>query len=180
TSWWLDHRRLSAEPERSVAFGLTPNGTPTPTLDLEFKQLAPAPSVTKVQTKFRSPLGAGGEKADFYPHGLMEGMQREMYKGDAKTFAWQDAVGKRVTVEGLAWGSMEKGLGEYVIMNEAQVFVEPGDFLQLDVYGRTVSVTGILRLKTGIAGSPLQVFIIEDAAVQPIEKVKWPWMTLER
>ena len=180
TSWWLDHRRLSAEPERSVAFGLTPNGTPVPTLGLEWKQLAPAPSVTKVQTKFRTPLGAGGENADFYPHGLMEGRQRVTFKGDQKTFAWQEAVGQRVTVEGLAWGSMEKGLGEYVIMNDAEVFVDRGDFLKLKVYGRAVSVSGILHQETGIAGSPLQVFIIKDAAVRPLDKVEWPWMTRER
>ena len=123
TAWWVDHRRLSAELTPSVAFGLTPNGTPVPTLDLEFRQLAPSPSVTKVQTKFRAPLDENGANLDFYPHGLMQGMQRVTYKGDEKTFAWQDAIGKRVTVEGIAWGSMEKGLGEYVIMNESQIFV---------------------------------------------------------
>ena len=36
--WWLEHRRLEKEIEQlRTPFGLTPNGTPTPTLSLEFR-----------------------------------------------------------------------------------------------------------------------------------------------
>ncbi|MFN0017357.1 MAG: hypothetical protein ACKVP0_03795 [Pirellulaceae bacterium] len=153
TAWWLDHRRLSAELAPSVAFGLTPNGTPVPTLDLEFRQ---------------GSFSSATEKAASSPQG---------YEHDKQTFAWQDAVGQRVTVEGIAWGSYDKGLGECVLMNDAKVFVEPGNFLHLKAYGRPVKVSGILRQETENAGSPLQAFIIESAVVQLIEKVEWPWMT---
>lgn len=150
---------FDAELAPSVAFGLTPNGTPLPTLDLEFKQ---------------GSFSSAATKNDSYSH-----LQPQGYEHDKRTFAWQDAVGQRVTVEGIAWGSYDKGLGECVIMNDAKVFVEPGDFLKLKVHGRPVSVSGILRQERGNAGSPLQNYIIEDATVQPIEKVEWPWMTRE-
>src|SRR6476620_10526638 len=78
--WWVDRARLNAELAPTVAFGLTPNGTPTSTLDLEFRQGSFSSATAKTAS---SPQG---------------------YEHDKQTFAWQDAVGQRVTVEGIAWG----------------------------------------------------------------------------
>ncbi len=117
----------------------------------------------------------GKEDIKLFGHGLTEGNDRPI-NGHKETFSWQEVIGQRVRVEGIAWGSVEKGLGEYVIMNDAKIFVDKGSFLDKRVYGRTVSVTGVLRLKTVGGNSPVRIFIIEDAIVRAIEKVESPWM----
>ena len=92
--------------------------------------------------------------------------------------AWSDAIGKRVMADGIAWGSVEKSYGEYLIFRRGEVFVDKAEFLEKKMYGRMVRVSGILRKKE-VGSNRLNIFIIEDATITEIKNIEWPYLREE-
>jgi hypothetical protein len=97
---------------------------------------------------------------------------------------WGDVVGRRVVVEGLAWGAAEKGLGQRVILAEGQVYVENVDYLRHKANGRLVRITGTLRKERMKAAAPdaqgyganFDYFVIETDEWRLVDQVTNPWM----
>lgn len=97
---------------------------------------------------------------------------------------WDEVVGRVVTVEGLAWGVHEKGLGERVILDGTTVYVSGFNFNNHDAKGRPVRVQGTLRKKLMRAaprsaqgyGSDFEYFEIDVEKWSIIDRVKTPWM----
>jgi len=97
---------------------------------------------------------------------------------------WRDLVGKRVEVEGLAWGVFEKGPGEYVILNKAVVYVRDAKFLRAKAEGKLVRVRGVLDVRqieaaeanAGGVGRQRQIFELHEVKWEFIDKVTWPWL----
>ena len=54
-------------------------------------------------------------------------------------------IGRRVAIEGVAWGCAEKGYGQYVILKGTQVYVRNIDFAKHESCGKLVRVTGLLE-----------------------------------
>jgi hypothetical protein len=169
-AWCIDRSRLAAEFGRLrddySGYKLMPDGT----------VIAPDGEVTPPRIWEDTHIE---RYESYYPHEKTQGINPPV-DGHKETFSWREATGQRVRVEGIAWGSLEKGLGEYVMMNEANIYVAKGEFLDKGVYGRMVSVSGVLRLRDVGGNPPTRIFILEDAVVQQIEKVDWPWMARER
>jgi hypothetical protein len=101
--------------------------------------------------------------------------------------AWDDVVGRDMVVEGIAWGSFEKGWGEYVILNGGKVYVSEAGFAKdpkQSVYGKLVRVRGTLTVRklpptpSTVAGtsSTASIFELANATWEAIDKVTWPWM----
>jgi hypothetical protein len=104
--------------------------------------------------------------------------------------AWSEAVGERVVVEGIAFGSLEKnaGGGAYVILHANNVIYLPGaKFFEHDADGRLIRASGVLRKRLIKAARPgeagiandLVIFLIEDADWKRIDRVTSPWVTIE-
>jgi hypothetical protein len=97
---------------------------------------------------------------------------------------WSDVIGRRVQIEGIAWGAIEKGWGPYVIMNGSRVYVDSPDFLKGDVEGKLVRVNGVLqaqriqRSPPGAQGAAVDftIYKLSPAQSEKIERVTWPWM----
>jgi hypothetical protein len=97
---------------------------------------------------------------------------------------WEQVVGQRVVGEGLAWGSANKGFGEYVILDRAIVYVPNSGFLKADADGRTIRIRGKLSSRTIKAAPPnaqgtsrdVTIFEIVDAKWEFIDRVEWPWL----
>jgi len=58
---------------------------------------------------------------------------------------WDDRLGSIVEVEGLAWGAMEKGLGDHILMPHNKVYLKNLDLLKTDLNGKLIRVAGVLR-----------------------------------
>jgi hypothetical protein len=101
---------------------------------------------------------------------------------------WSELVGKTVSVEGIAWGSFEKGWGEYVILHSAQVYVPAANFNERRLQGKLVRVEGILRMakvgraKYGSAGPNQEVtyFVIDRPKITAIAEATWPYLQILR
>jgi hypothetical protein len=97
---------------------------------------------------------------------------------------WNDVVGRMVVVEGLAWGSREKGLGQRVILDGSIVYVSNLDFAKQDLEGRLVRVRGTLQKKLMRAapkgtqgyGEDFEYFTIAADQSERIDKATAPWM----
>ncbi len=90
-------------------------------------------------------------------------------------------VGKQVTVEGLAWGAMSKGLGERVVLPSGIPFYfTGGKYREQHKNGRTVRVVGRLKIETmepapeGAQGytDRFQYYALEVESIQVIEEVR--------
>jgi hypothetical protein len=103
----------------------------------------------------------------------------------------KDAVGKRVTVEGIAWGQPFGLKGQegtisphvlpHVIHQGGSMFVKGIDFTESKARGKPVRVSGILRLepKTGTRfGDVAGYYYLEAEDFEPIEAVKDPYPVL--
>jgi hypothetical protein len=97
---------------------------------------------------------------------------------------WRDVVGRHVAVEGIAWGSFEKGWGEYVILDGGRVYVANADFGERGAYGKLVRVRGVLSISripaaprgtTGTSES-FELYRIDPAKWEQIDRVRWPWL----
>ncbi len=89
-----------------------------------------------------------------------------------------NAVGREVIVEGLAWGYMNKGLSNWVMTGQGQrLYISGIDFEQLN--GRLVRLTGTLRKKRMEAAPPgaqgygraFEYFTIEVTSAEVIDQV---------
>lgn len=53
---------------------------------------------------------------------------------------WNDFVGKKVIAEGIAWGSTDPGLGQYLVLNwqllQDMVYIHGIDFIEEKAEGR--------------------------------------------
>jgi hypothetical protein len=97
---------------------------------------------------------------------------------------WSELVGKNVAVEGIAWGSFEKGWGEYVILHSAKVYVPGADFNEHRMHGKLIRVEGTLKTATARRARPgasgpsedFSYFLIERPRITAISEVTWPWL----
>jgi hypothetical protein len=96
---------------------------------------------------------------------------------------WSAIVGSRVRVEGIAWDT-GKGLGNYVILDGAHVYVSGTDFLTQQAIGKLVRITGSLdRRKLEAGPSDVQGFAhdswyytIKVTEWSIIDTIDWPWV----
>jgi hypothetical protein len=111
--------------------------------------------------------------------------ERENGKGHVRP--WSEMVGSQVQVEGITWGAFVKGYDPYVIAENGNIYVPRALDGKEAWNGRPVRVTGRLGSQTirAAAAGPVvsqgpanDVFFytIEDAKVELIEQVKWPWL----
>jgi hypothetical protein len=98
---------------------------------------------------------------------------------------WREVVGKQVTVDGLAWGAHEKGLGPRVILDRSAVYVENVDYLKAKVNGKLVRITGTLRFRQidpapqaaqSFGPKSVTYYAIEVESMFLIDQVETPWM----
>lgn len=101
---------------------------------------------------------------------------------------WREVVGKRVEVQGIAWGVFEKGAGEYIILNKAVVYTKDAGFLKASASGRLVKASGVLTLRKVKGGgmtssgpnSDRDIFELAEIKWEFIDNVTWPWLRLSR
>jgi hypothetical protein len=107
---------------------------------------------------------------------------RENGKGHLRS--WSELIGSQVQVEGITWGAFVKGYDPYVISENGNIYVPRALDGKEAWNGRPVRVTGKLGSQTiraavpGSQGPSNDVFLytIEEAKVELIEQVKWPWL----
>ncbi len=100
--------------------------------------------------------------------------------GGKQTVSWNDMVGKIVTVDGLAWGALAKGLGQHLVLPASRVYVHDVDYHQHDLNGRLLRVSGFLRKARERAvpahiqgyGTSFDYYFIESIAVEKIDKIQ--------
>ena len=100
--------------------------------------------------------------------------------GIKRTVSWDDLVGKIVTVDGLAWGAYEKGLGQHLVLPHGRVYIRDVDYLKHDLNGRLLRVSGYLR-KSRVEKAPSKAqgysesfdyFTIETFAAEGIDQIQ--------
>lgn len=106
---------------------------------------------------------------------------------------WSAVVGKKVAVEGIAWGSYGKGIGEYVIINNSEkVYIRNANFLNIKAHGKLVRVVGVLERFSVKKAKPSSeslhyqftqgpppgfvAYFIRPEKLEIIDRVEWPWM----
>ena len=111
--------------------------------------------------------------------------------GSRRVFSPQDVVGKRVTVEGIAWGqpfgargqegTVSPFAGPQVIHQGGAIFVKGVDFAGAGVRGKAVRVTGTLRLEPELvvrhapAAGLKPYYYIDAASFVPVDAEKDPY-----
>jgi hypothetical protein len=103
----------------------------------------------------------------------------EAGRGAAKKVAWKSIVGRRATIQGIAWRD-SKGLGDRVILDGTTLYVAARE--PFKETGRLVKVTGIFAKRTMSAGPPesqgfpeaFEYYILADATIESIESVSSP------
>jgi hypothetical protein len=112
---------------------------------------------------------------------------RTLIDGAVVRKPWDDVVGRRVVVEGLAWGAMEKGLGPRIVMDADRVYVRKVDLVKHKANGKLVRITGTLRKEhmKGVADTfpPAQgyakdfdYYVIDVEDWRIIDQAAAPWM----
>jgi hypothetical protein len=96
---------------------------------------------------------------------------------------YERCLNQQVRVQGLAWGRLEKGLGERVVTGDGMKFYlqsrEDDDFEEWQ--GRLIEVTGVLRRRRMEASPPhaqgygraFDYFIIEQATIRTVDRVEF-------
>lgn len=120
---------------------------------------------------------------------LMQGAQAQwtnskIINGQKVSKPWADVVGRKVIVEGLAWGALEKGLGQHVVLANHSVYVRNIDYLKHKAHGRLVRVIGTLRIGSvskappGTAGfaKDIEYFYLDVDEWEIVDQVSSPWM----
>lgn len=105
---------------------------------------------------------------------------RQFVDGREETLAWDQMVGQMVTVDGMAWGAFEKGLGPRLVLPVGAIYVRDVDLLKHDLNGRLLRVSGVLRkgrmdaAPPGAQGfaAPIDYFYIETLSAERVEKVE--------
>lgn len=103
----------------------------------------------------------------------------------------KEAVGKRVIVEGIAWGqpfgtkgqegTISPWAGPQVVHQGGSVFVKGIDFTESKARGKPVRVSGILRLDPGTHsrfGDLKPYYYIEATTFEPLDVVTDPYLVL--
>lgn len=111
--------------------------------------------------------------------------------GSRQVFTLKDVVGKKVIVEGLAWGqpfglkgqegTISPWAGPQVIHQGGSVFVKGIDFTESKARGKPVRVPGILRLDPGTHsrfGNLKPYYFVEATTFEPLEAVTDPYLVL--
>jgi hypothetical protein len=101
-------------------------------------------------------------------------------RGEKRTIAWNDMVGRIVDVDGLAWGAFDKGLGSHLVLPHGKVYLKNPDFLNSDQNGNLVRVTGVLRKSRidaapkGAQGysQPFEYYTLDVVEITRIEKLE--------
>ena len=113
----------------------------------------------------------------------------EIAQGSEKpdSHAWSEIVGRKVVVQGVVWGALEKGYGPYLMMNRSVVYIDSNSFPAAKLQGTIVEIEGELRLQkyrnvTTAAGSSndVDVYSIRPSQVKELPRVTWPWMRLAK
>ena len=120
------------------------------------------------------------------PRSLRFTNPRDKRKESAKP--WNDVLNSGVRAEGIAWGSFEKGFGEYLIMNGVRIYVKDISFLERNLHGKIVQVTGFLKRRTiekadkNSAGpsTRLEFYEIVPVEINELNKVEWPYLVEQK
>lgn len=100
---------------------------------------------------------------------------------EKKYIPWEQFDKTLVEVEGVAWGTADKGLGEHLVLTQNDiVYLENIDLLNTDLDGRLLNVVGIFRKKRVEKAPPgaqgygqsFDYYSIEVIAARKIEKVE--------
>jgi hypothetical protein len=123
--------------------------------------------------------------------GMIYGPLRE--DGSRDVTIRKDAVGKRVIVEGIAWGqpfgrkgqegTISPWAGPQVVHQGGSVFVKGIDFTETKARGKPVRVSGILRLDPGTNsrfGDLKPYYFIEATTFEPLDAVTDPYLVLAK
>lgn len=113
----------------------------------------------------------------------LEGAQptsRQAANGTIREIAWNDMVDRVVSIDGVAWGWLHKGIGQYVASPSQQVYLNSLARKPEGIEGRLVRVTGILRRHHMPAAPPgaqgvsqgFDYYSIDAISVEPIERVE--------
>lgn len=105
--------------------------------------------------------------------------------GQKQTIGWDQMVGQIVTVDGLAWGANEKGLGPYLVLPNGRVYVHDVDLVNHDLNGRLLRVSGFLRRSRAPSAvspqglpaqgysTPFNYYYIDAFSAERIDKVTY-------
>jgi hypothetical protein len=105
---------------------------------------------------------------------------RHAANGTVREIAWTDMVDQVVSIDGVAWGWLHKGIGQYVASPSQQVYLNSLARKPEEIDGRLVRVTGILRRHHMPAAPPgaqgvsqeFDYYSIDAFSVEPIERVE--------
>jgi len=67
---------------------------------------------------------------------------------------WKPYTNQKILAEGLAWGAMEKGLGQRLIVDDGHIYLDKPDFVKHQINGKLIRVSGTLRLRQQGAAPP--------------------------
>ncbi len=105
---------------------------------------------------------------------------RQSVNGEIREIPWNDMVDQVVTVDGVPWGWVSKGLGQYVASPSQHVYLNSLARKPEEIEGRLMRVTGVLRRHHMPAAPPgaqgygqaFDYYSIDAFSIEPIEKVE--------
>lgn len=113
--------------------------------------------------------------------------------GGIHTHWKSDCVGKKVQVEGIAWGQPfgkegQKGTispwaGAHLIYDGSSIFLRGVDYTESNARGKTVRVTGTLRFESASRtrwGKTLPYFYIQVDSFEVVERITDPTLKLDK
>ena len=86
---------------------------------------------------------------------------------------WKPLVNQTITADGLAWGAMEKGLGQRVILDDGLIYLKNPDFLKHKINGKLIRVSGVLRLRRMNAAPPGAQGYARPFSYYALEVINW-------
>jgi hypothetical protein len=104
-----------------------------------------------------------------------------------ESYPWEQAVGGKVAVEGMVWGTYHKGIGAYIILENSWVYIErTNSFERLQPDGKLVRIVGTLQLEHIEAAADydqgydrdFDAYIVVPDEIIFLDRVTWPWMEL--
>jgi hypothetical protein len=133
--------------------------------------------------------GSAGDNATYSDANGTKLFTHEKPRGSEKpdSRAWKEIVGRNVVVQGLFWGTFEKGYGPYVIMNGSVIYIDSKKLPAVKIQGRLVELKGKLVVRYQPAGRknsagnsrPVRIFKVQPTQYRLLRRVDWPWMRLE-
>ena len=96
---------------------------------------------------------------------------------------WDDLIGHKIVVEGIAWNGYAKGEEPYVIMDRSVIYIDAKKYPNLKVQGSPIRIFGTLTMKDfkvdGVKPGTkrvIRVFTVKASSHVVLKKVTWPWM----